>query len=159
MKKIFCFLLPLWCFVVTLSACPCMVQADKIPARNFIIRTNRVIGHAQMSVKRGGKQTGDLAKAVMHERVAKKLFLEGNYLKAVHHSRRARILAVQAIKANNVKPPLEASFTPVEQQLFEQIPADTDLDSEADTMEPATLKDNDLMNGNLDLDLKADGSY
>src|SRR5688572_4647086 len=80
---------------------------DKVQANNILIRTNRVIGHAHMSIKKGGNLTGDFAKAVHHERVAKSLFKSGEYEKAIYHSRLARILATQAIKANKVKLPMD----------------------------------------------------
>ena len=125
---------------------------DKLQAKNILIRTNRVIGHAQMSVKRGGVYSGDLAKSVVHARTAKKLFLEGNYLRAIHHSRLARVLANQAIKANKVKLPMDASFTATEVQLFGELPSDEELSKEAALSQDANLKDQDLMNGNLLID-------
>lgn len=125
---------------------------DKLQAKNILIRTNRVIGHAQMSVKRGGNYSGDLSKAVAHARVAKKLFNDGNYLRAIQHSRLARIDAVQAIKANKVKLPMDASFTTQETELFGDLPSDEDLNKEALQLHPETLKDQDLMNGNLNIE-------
>ena len=129
------------------------IQLDKLQSKNIIIRTNRVIGHAQMSVKRGGNYSGDLYKSVIHARTSRKLYLEGNYLRAIHHSRLARQFAVLAIKINKVKLPMDAPFTTLENQLFGDLPNDEELYKEAALAQPDLLKDQDLMSGNLLIDL------
>ncbi len=126
---------------------------DKQQANNILIRTNRVIGHAQMSVKKGQNFTGALSKAVHHERVAKAYFKSGEYEKAIYHSRLARILATDAIKSNKIKLPMDASFSPAEQQLFTEIPDENTLNQEADAQNSEKINDKDLMNGNLGIEL------
>src|SRR6186713_2964547 len=133
MRSILCILLFLLVVSGITSASPLV---DKVQAKNIIIRTNRVIGHAQMSVKRGGIYSGDLSKSVIHERTAKKLYQEGNYQRAIHHARLARVLANQAIKSNKVKLPMDAVFTPAENQLFGEVPSDEELSKEAVQAQP-----------------------
>jgi hypothetical protein len=130
-------------------------QVPKDKALNVLLRTNRVLGHAHMSVKRGKVYTGDLAKAVRHQRYAKKLYNNGNYLKAIHHSRRARLLAIEAIKANKVKPTGDCSITPEENELMGTVPSDKDLEEELAKDGIPELKDEDLVNNNnLDIEVK-----
>ena len=126
---------------------------DKTQANNILIRTNRVIGHAHMSVKNGKKFTGDFAKSVHHERVAKAYYKSGEYEKAIYHSRLARMFATDAIKANKVRLPMDAAFSPAEQQLFTEAPTKEELEKEAMIKDPEKIEDKDLMNGNLNIDL------
>ena len=126
---------------------------DRMQANNILIRTNRVIGHAHMSVKKGGNYTGDLAKAVRHERTAKAYFKQGEFEKAIYHSRLARIQASDAIKANKIKLPMDASFSPAELQLFSDLPTNEALEQEAAYQNIQASSDKDLMTGNLDLEL------
>lgn len=130
-------------------------NVPKEKALNVLLRTNRVIGHAHRAVKMGKVYTGDLAKAVRHERLAKRLYLKGMYHKAIVHSKRARLLAIQAIKANNVKPTSDCSITPEEEKLVGQSPSDQDLDNELSKENVEDVKEQDLVNNNnLDLDVK-----
>jgi len=122
------------------------VAKDK--AKNVLLKTNRLIGHAHMSVKRGKVYTGNLGKAVRHERYAKSLYEKGNYLRSIQHSRRARLLALEAIKANKVKPTSDANFTPEETELIGSAPTDKELEDELTTEKVAEVKDEDLINSN-----------
>jgi hypothetical protein len=128
------------------------VPRDK--ALYVLLKTNRLIGHAHMSVKMGKVYTGNLGKAVRHERYAKKLFIEGNYLRSIQHSRRARLFALEAIKANKVKPTGDATITPEEADLMGTV-TDKELEDELEKEMPGELKDEDLIKqNNLDLEVK-----
>jgi hypothetical protein len=128
------------------------VPRDK--ALNVLLRTNRFIGHAHMAVSRGKVYTGNLGKAVKHQRYAKALFQKGNYLRAIQHSRRARLFALEAVKANKVKPTSDASVTPEETEMMGTI-TDQELDADLTKDNVVELKDEDLVKNNkLELDVK-----
>jgi hypothetical protein len=128
------------------------VPRDK--ALNVLLRTNRFIGHAHMAVSRGKVYTGNLGKAVRHQRYAKALFLKGNYLRAIQHSRKARLHALAAVKANKVKPTSDATITPEETAMMETV-TDEELEAELTKENVAELKDEDLVKNNkLDLEVK-----
>ena len=130
-------------------------QPDRQKTLNFLLKTNRLIGHAHMSVKRGKVYSGDLSKAVRHERLAKQLFQNGNYKGALAHSRRARILATESIKANKVKPTSDATFTPEENTLVGTPTSDEELDKELNTQGIAEITDETIINqNNLELEVK-----
>lgn len=139
-------------FLFLVFFCISFTQAqDPVPkdkAKNVLLRTNRVIGFAHMSVKKGKIYTGNLGNAVKHERYAKKLYNEGNYLKAIHHSGRARKLAHEAIKANKVKPTAEVSLTPEEESLMGAAPSDQELDDELNKEDAEALSDEKLISSN-----------
>ncbi|MBX9850618.1 MAG: hypothetical protein K2X86_02560 [Cytophagaceae bacterium] len=131
----------------------------QVPARqqalNHMLKTNRLIGVAHMAVKRGKVYTGNLGKAVRNQRYAKKLFTNGNYLKAIQYSRRARLFAVEAIKANKVKPTSDATLSPEEEKLAGTMPSDQAMDEEMAKENVAGVKEEDLINSNnLDIDVK-----
>jgi hypothetical protein len=151
-------LILLFSLICLTSTTACYVQAnpseDKADCKSMIIKTNRVIGHAHMSVKRGGIYTGDLSKAVRHERAAILLYKEGNFQKALFHSGRARKYAMEVIKTNKVKPPLEGTFTATEIQQLSLLPSDEVLDEEVAKIVPYEIKDQDLANGKLEIDFK-----
>ncbi len=135
-----------------------LVEAQKPIARekalNVLLRTNRLMGHAHMAVKRGKVYTGDLGKGVRHQRYAKKLFMKGMYLRSIQHSRRARLLALAAIKANKVKPTSDATITPEETEMMGNV-TDKELEDELATEMQGEIKDQDLINqNNLDLEVK-----
>lgn len=155
MKNISLTVLSLLTLLVTYPLAEAQKPIAKEKALNVLMRTNRVIGFGHMAVKRGHVYTGDLAKAVRHERFAKKLYLEGMYHKAILHSRRARLLAMEAIKANRVKPTSDCSVTTEENEMMGNSVSDQDLDKELDDSKAPELKDEDLINNNnLDIDIK-----
>ena len=124
-------------------------------ALNHMLKTNRLIGVAHMSVKRGKVYTGNLAKAVRNQRYAKKLFTNGNYLKAIQFSRRARLFALEAIKANKVKPTSDATLTPEEEKLAGTMPSDQAMNEELAKENVEEVKEEDLVNNNnLGVDVK-----
>lgn len=80
------------------------VQAQpslRVKTRQAINRTVPVLKHARDEVKKGKVYTGDLAKAIAHQEKAIELWRRKVYRKAYLHTRRARVLSIQAIKANN----------------------------------------------------------
>ena len=129
---------------------------DKTMAKNILLKTNRAIGVAHIVTKKTKNYTGKLAKAVSHERLAKKLYNNGNYLRAIHHSRRARLYAADIMNTNKAKPTSDMSFSPQEEQAFGALPSDKELDDELAKEDSSVLvsKDEDLMNGNLGIDVQ-----
>jgi len=80
----------------TSHAQPIMIEKSK----QAIHRTATVIQAAHDATVTGQVFTGNLKQAVLHQQFAIQLFLDGKYIKAVHHSRRARELARIQIEAN-----------------------------------------------------------
>jgi hypothetical protein len=72
----------------------------RVVAHRAIRKTAAVIIHAHKQVKQNKVYTGNLARAVRHQRYARWLFHQGKYVRAIHHTRRARQLAFLAINAN-----------------------------------------------------------
>ena len=129
------------------------VAKDK--ALNFLLKTNRLIGHAHMSVKMGKVYNGSLGNAVRHERYAKSLYLKGMYSQAIHHSKRARLLALDAIKSNKVKPTSDAIITAQETELLETVPSDQELDDALAAEKAEEIQDQEIIKNNkLDLEIK-----
>lgn len=155
MKKLSLSVALLLITLISLSAFATQPPAvERQKALNVLLRTNRVIGVAHMSVKRGKVYTGNLAKAVRHERYAKKLFNQGNYHRAIVHSRKARLFAVEAIKANKVKPTSDCTITPEEGQLAGTAPSDQELEDEMAKEEPEVKEEDLVNNNNLGLEVK-----
>ncbi|MFN3403471.1 MAG: hypothetical protein ACK40G_05195 [Cytophagaceae bacterium] len=132
---------------------------DKVKTKNFILKTNRALGVSHMVVKKTKKMDGKLALAVRHERLAKQFYNNGNLERALHHSARSRALADQIMKDNGAKATMDHAFTAEENSMLAGKPSDAELDTTLDKELPGELKDADLMNGGLDVDLKEDGSY
>lgn len=78
-----------------------LTQPKKRAAAHRAVRkTAAVIHHAHKHVKENKVYTGNLARAVRHQRHARFLYRQGKYARAIHHTRRARQLAFLAISAN-----------------------------------------------------------
>src|ERR1043166_4800561 len=73
---------------------------QKIAAHRVIRKTAFVIGIAYKKVKENKVYTGNLARAIRHQKYARILYRKGMYFRAMHQSRRARYFALLAIKAN-----------------------------------------------------------
>jgi hypothetical protein len=91
------------------------LEADAQPrlrmkSRKVLNRTNLVLVKAKQDVKQGQVYTGKLALAVRHQRFARSLHRRGMFVRAINHSRRARVLAFAAIQANNQQVPAEYQF-------------------------------------------------
>ena len=96
----------------------------------FLMRTNMILSRARGAVEVGKVYTGDLVKAVHHQRYARVLFQKGEYLKAIHHSYRARLLAFAAIKANKGEIANNMQLMKEEQPLIKNQPEPSVLDKE-----------------------------
>ncbi len=130
--------------------------AKKIHAHRVIRRTAVVIIHAHKKVKETKNYTGDLARAIAHQKFARKLYRRGMYLRAIHHSRLARLYAIKSIKANKGTDPAEASFTPEEEELMKSGPSEAELTQELlKEMPGEPTKDEDVVNTAPDVDLGA----
>lgn len=128
--------------------------AKKIHAHRVIKRTAIVIMAAHKKVKENKNYTGDLAKAIAHQKYARKLYRRGMYLRAIHHSRYARVLAIKAIKANKGAEPAESKFTAEEEELMKNPPSEEVLTAELlKEMPNENMKDEQVVNNAPDVDL------
>jgi hypothetical protein len=131
-------------------------KADKIHARRVIRRTAYVILAAQKKVKENKNYTGDLARAVAHQRYARKLYFQGKFLRAMHQSRRARYFAILAIQANKGTETADMKLDPEDDAVMNDSPTtDAELDKELETANPGySQKDQDFVDAALnDIDL------
>ncbi|MCC7301434.1 MAG: hypothetical protein IT233_02220 [Bacteroidia bacterium] len=132
-------------------------KVEKHHARKVLHRTAVVIFHAHKWVKQGKNYTGDLAKAIAHQRFAKKLYAQGKYHRAIHQSRVARLYAIKAIKANKGTDIEESKITEEEKELFKSGPSDDELIKEMNAQNPgAKYSDEDNLISEPDIDLNAD---
>ena len=119
-------------------------------SRRYLRRTNLAVLSAQRHVKRGKNYTGDFARSVRNQRYARRLFRRGMYRKAVFYSRRSRLFAYAAIRANKGKVGADIADEKGDEELYDGIPADTELDIELDKeMGKATSTDEQLLNSDL----------
>lgn len=125
--------------------------ALRIKSKRVIRRTAVVVLAAQAAVKDGKVYTGNLARAVAHQRFARSLWRRGMYLRAIHQSRRARVLALMAINANKGTVKADYNFDKEEQGYAKDSPADSQLDSDLDKEMPGySTKDEDFINAVID---------
>ncbi len=103
---------------------------NRLQTREFLHRTHRVIEFAKESVARGKVYTGDLTRAVYHQRYARDLFHEGKFRQAIHHSYRARELAIIAIRANKGEVDRDMDFHDNEREYGRGRPDGAVLDAE-----------------------------
>jgi hypothetical protein len=136
--------------VIAVEAAPAI---DKAKAKVVLTKTNRALGVAHMTVKRTKKFTGKLGKAVKHARFAKKQYMAGNYDKSAYHSLFARKLAIEIMKENGAKTGSDFVFSAEENTMLSSSPSEADLTSEANTDNATEIKDEELMNGGLDVDV------
>lgn len=106
------------------------VAVSRTRARRFIRRTNLAIYAAHKQVKEHRVFTGDLSRAYHHQRVARRLYRRRAYRRAVYHSRRARLLAYAAIKANKGKVNSSFDWEQGDEELYDGMPGDAELDAE-----------------------------
>jgi hypothetical protein len=144
-------------FAFLLLALP-NAEAQEIPrakALAVLAKTNRAIQVAHVAVKRNKVYTGNLGKAVKNQRYAKKLFNEGKYAKAIHFSKRARVFAGEAMKANKAKANTDFGVTMEEDTIAGSAPKDQEMEEELKKENPTDIKDEELMNSNqLGIDVK-----
>jgi hypothetical protein len=126
-------------------------------AKRVIRRTAVVIVIAHKKVKEGKVYTGNLARAVAHQRFARKLYREGKFFRAIHHARRARFLAMLAIKANKGTETAEMKYSKEDEDAMKGGPSDAELDKTLDKEMPGgPTKDEEVVAGEPDVDLKDD---
>ena len=126
----------------------------KEQAKRVIRKTAMIIMVAHRKVKDGKVYTGDLAHAIAHQKFAIKLFRAGDYFRAIHHSRRARFFAVEAIKANKGAEMEEWKLTREEERDMANGPKDEELDKNVlKEMPGEATKDEDIINTKPAVDL------
>jgi hypothetical protein len=133
-------------FVIVLAMIVFQASAQvtlKQDARNFINRTNNIIMKAKGAVEVGKVYTGDVTKAVHHQKYAREMFKQGKFNDAIFHSYRARQLAFAAIKANKAAVSDDMQATDNEKTLVKNIPDDRTLDSQVKV--PATANDQNVL--------------
>jgi hypothetical protein len=132
-------------FMTSLWAAP-----DAANTRFYLMKTNRLLGVAQMCIKKTQNFKGDLALATRHERKAKALYEAKDFQQAIYHSKRSRDLCIKIFTENNMKPPMDAKYNSEETALAAQSPDNNALDEQLDK---DSLKDEDLLNGKLNVDI------
>lgn len=109
--------------------------ALRVKSKRVLRRTAVVMLAAHADLKRSKVYTGDFARAVRHQRYAVFLWRRGFYVRSIHHSRRARMLAINVIQANKgtVQPGFKMDNE--ENSLSKNTPPDSQLDNDlkADT--------------------------
>lgn len=111
-------------------------------------RTHFVIVEARKAIKLNKNYTGKFAKARLHQKVARRKFTAGQFLRAIHHSRYARLLAFKVIQENKGTIPQGYDFNPEELQVIGTNPQDAELEKEAQTELPNEPKtDEDALKG------------
>ena len=105
-------------------------------ARAYLNRTVLIIHEAKDQLNIGKNYTGEFARAVAHQKLARNLFQSGQFQKAIFHSHRARILAFATIKNNkgNLKEDFES--TKEEEALQMNTPKEEELDRDLKKSEP-----------------------
>ena len=129
----------------------------KQQAKGVIRKTAVVIMHAYRRVKTEHVYTGNLARAIAHQKFAIRLYREGKYFKAIHHSRMARRLAILALKANKGEEMADWKYSKEEEANMKSGPTEEELSSELSKEMPgAAVKDEDVISDIPDVDLKND---
>lgn len=116
-------------------------KIDNVRALRVIRRTNRAIRHAQKMVSINKVYTGDLSKAVHHQRYAKLLLRRGRSHRAMLHSRIARQFAFKSIKNNKGVVDDELNFTNEENEIFGDNIQNEELEKELKTNQPNIVFD------------------
>lgn len=130
-------------------------QVKQEQAKRIIRRTAVVIKAAHRKVKEGKIYTGNFARAIAHQKFARKLYRSGKYFKAIHHSRRARHLAILAIKANNGTETVEMRYSKDDETVMTGGPSDDELDKDVSKAMPTeSMKDEEVLGSEPDVDLK-----
>lgn len=125
--------------------------AARIKAKKVIRRTAVVIHRAHKLTRENKVYTGNLAKAVRHQRYARVLFRKGNFARAIHQSRLARRLAFLQIEANKGTVSKEEQLAEDEKPDDGSNPSDEELTKE---LPEEKVTDEDLIKMDLsDIDL------
>ncbi|MCB0401425.1 MAG: hypothetical protein KDD41_05035 [Flavobacteriales bacterium] len=99
-------------------------------------RTNKAIALAHGAVKKGKNYTGDLSKAIHHQRYAKHLLKNGKANRAILHTRVARKHAFLAIRANKSTYDRTLEFNDEETKLIGESVGDDELEKEMKQQNP-----------------------
>jgi len=129
-------------------------QVKKHQAKRIIRKTAVVILIAHKKVKEGKVYTGNLARAVSHQKFAIHLYRTGKIFRAIHHSRRARMFALAAIKANKGSETADINYSKEEDALFKDGPHDEELDKDLAVARPSeNTKDEEIIGAEPAVDL------
>jgi hypothetical protein len=109
-----------------------LIAQTRFQAHAFLNRTNKIIVKAKGSVNVGKVYTGDVVKAVYHQRLARSLFKDNKYQRAIFHSQRARELACIAIRANKHDVEKEYELLKEEKAQIKGKPDNQRLDAEVE---------------------------
>jgi hypothetical protein len=122
-------------------------EQERNDARYIIHRTANVIYVAQRSTGRRNYYNG-LAQAIAHQQKARQLFMAGSYQSAIHHSLRARKIAISVIEGNKERwsNPWDAR----EEKYRHNSPRDRDLDIKLNLIK---IGDKEAIKISIDLDL------
>ncbi len=138
--------------LILLSSFSFAQPAKRAHAHRAIRRTAAVLIYAHKQVKENKVYTGNLARAVRHQRYARFLFKQGKYVRAIHHARRARQLGFLAINAN--KGVVQKDWEPNKDEAGDKTADDKTLEKELPS-EGAGLTDEQLIAQELtDIDLE-----
>jgi hypothetical protein len=122
-----------------------VVSAAALPrhrlAARYVLRRTAVIVLTAQRFARQGKQFTGLGLAVAHQLYARKLYDSGLFLEAIHHSFRARVLAIGVIRLNKNELLDEAVYDRFEQPLAGQGPPDSALDEKVKPLEARIKSD------------------
>jgi hypothetical protein len=116
------------CMLTLAASNASAIRVSRDASKTLLDRTNMVLLAAQAELKAGQVYTGNLAKAIAHQRYATELWVQGNFTDAIYHSRRARILALSVINLNNGVVKADYDFNKEEQRYIRQTPHDEQLD-------------------------------
>lgn len=113
-----------WCGI-TVNAAP---LRERVQSRQVIRRTGVLLIAARDSIEIGHQSSG-VGLAYSHQIYAKRLFKAGLYQRAMFHSLRARVLAVEVILANKKDSQLvDAMYDRLEARYASQAPPEAQLD-------------------------------
>ncbi len=109
------------------------VSKHKMEMRNatkVLRKTNIVIISAHKAVQKSKSNTGNLSKAIAHQKLAKKMLKGHRVHSAVNHSKIARVYAFKAIRLNRGEMKGEWNFTKEENEIMGGKVSDADLEQE-----------------------------
>lgn len=125
-------------------------QINSIDLLESMNRTNNAIDKAYQSVQKNKVYSGNLAKAVYHQKLAKKYLKENNNYRALHHTRVARFQAFMSIRANKEFTENEWDYTQKEQEMFGKGIPNDELTTELNkTYSTENLKDETISEEDL----------
>ena len=108
-------------------------------AINVLKRTNHVIVYARRSVVKNKVYSGDLSKAIYHQKLAKKLMNLKKTNKAMQHSRIAREYAFKSIRANKERVDGTYNFTEEEYEVMGKNISNEELERELKESNPSVI--------------------